>query len=56
MNIVRPEVAIEADVNPYVAEDIMPIDDDYSSSRPGSSIHFSLHQRESHYIDNDDGI
>jgi len=56
MNIQRPEVNIEEDENPYKPEEIMPIDDDYSSSRPGSSIHFSLHQRETHYIDNDDGI
>lgn len=51
----RPEVNLNENVE-YVAEEMTPIDDDFSSSRPGSSIHISAHTMQSHYLDNDDGI
>ena len=55
MGIMRPEVKLNENVE-YHAEELIPLDDDFSPSRPGSSIHISAHTIQSHYLDNDDGI
>jgi hypothetical protein len=54
--MIRPEVNLDDEVRPYIPDEIIPIDDDFSSSKPGSSIHFSFHKKDSHIMDNDDGI
>lgn len=53
-HIERPEIELEDNIMPYIPDEIIPIEDDFSSSRPGSSIHKSFYQRESHYNNDDD--